>query len=93
MKIKFVAHCLWQALVVKVGDEKAKDMNIRRVVKQGCYLNIYAEKQTEKALRKIRGVEIEEERIENIKFADDQAVLVESITGNDRKHSKNQGRI
>ncbi|KAI5743600.1 hypothetical protein M8J77_020048 [Diaphorina citri] len=72
-----------QKVVVRVEEEETEEIIIGRGVRQGCCMspalfNLYAEKLLEEALENSPGVRVGNEKIKNIKYADDQAVLAES---------------
>uniref|UniRef100_A0A8D8UAM4 Craniofacial development protein 2 n=1 Tax=Cacopsylla melanoneura TaxID=428564 RepID=A0A8D8UAM4_9HEMI len=73
-----------QKVVVRVENEETEEVIIGRGVRQGCCMspalfNLYAEKLLEEALINERGIVVGNENLKNIKYADDQAVLAESI--------------
>uniref|UniRef100_A0A8D8R6E3 Craniofacial development protein 2 n=1 Tax=Cacopsylla melanoneura TaxID=428564 RepID=A0A8D8R6E3_9HEMI len=72
-----------QKVVVRVEDEETEEITIGRGVRQGCCMspslfNLYAEKLLEEALRDTPGIQVGEEHVKNLKYADDQAVLAKS---------------
>ncbi|KAI5715694.1 hypothetical protein M8J77_020891 [Diaphorina citri] len=72
-----------QKVIVRLEDEETEEVIIGRGVRQGCCMspalfNLYAERLLEEALNNTPGVNIGNDRIKNIKYADDQAVLAES---------------
>lgn len=73
-----------QKVVVRVDNEETEEVIIGRGVRQGCCMspalfNLYAEKLLEEALANTEGIKIGNENMRNIKYADDQAVVADSI--------------
>ncbi|KAI5742530.1 hypothetical protein M8J77_008273 [Diaphorina citri] len=72
-----------QKVIVRIENEETEEITIGRGVRQGCCMspslfNLYAEKLLEEALRDTPGIQVGEENVKNLKYADDQAVLATS---------------
>uniref|UniRef100_A0A8D8VL57 Reverse transcriptase domain-containing protein n=1 Tax=Cacopsylla melanoneura TaxID=428564 RepID=A0A8D8VL57_9HEMI len=72
-----------QRVVVRIENDETEEILIGRGVRQGCNMspalfNLYAEKLLEEALKDCKGIAVGDEKVMNIKYADDQAVMADN---------------
>ena len=84
--VRIIANLyLNQTIYVNIAGNKTEETKIQRSVRQGCVLspilfNIYSEKIFQEALEGFpKGIKINGETINNIRYADDTVILASSL--------------
>ena len=83
-EIRLIANLYWkQRASVRTNNGETEEIEIKRGIRQGCILspvlfNLYSEYLIEEALSNKRGLNINGENINNVRFADDTVLIAES---------------
>ncbi|KAG1657347.1 putative uncharacterized transposon-derived protein F52C9.6 [Nymphon striatum] len=83
-EIRIIANLYWnQQAIVRTNNGETGNIWIKRGVRQGCILypilfNLYSEKLIQEALEERKGIKINGNNINNIRYADDTVLMTES---------------